>query len=641
LKENQKTKKINNLKQIYKVMFRHWGYVLGGLFFMFGFAAFSSVSLTMAIPLFDYVFKTDPTKITINTFPVFWENLTSNIQDFISSIGGWTHLFNQHNIKNLWENLESVLSQTNPYVMLWVISISVVILILLKNIFFFFNRVMFANLRGITVKDLRDMMFKKYLYQSLAFFGENKVGDSLVRMVADVRIISNFFIKSVFAVVRNVLLLVMYASLAIALNSKLFMISLIVLPIFSLVINFLGDKIKKYAKRIQKQSSTLFSNVEETLNSMRVVKAFSREEFELKKFRSINKKNFVAWRKSMIYRAVNIPISELNGTIMGIIVLMIGGKAVLANSTGFTLGNFTAFLLAIFSMMHPIKTITHAYADIRKAIVSLDRIYFILNRKSEIMESDDQKPKDEFHGKIELQNVSFSYDENKEVLSNVSFEINKGEQIALVGSSGSGKTTLVNLLSRMYDCTSGQIVIDGTPIEKINLRDLRTLFGTVTQESILFNETIKNNISYGSLQEISDKDVIDAAQIAFADEFIDTMPEKYESMLSPKGGNLSGGQKQRLCIARAIVGNPPILIFDEATSALDSESEQKVQLAIEQATKNRTVVVIAHRLSTILSSDKIVVFDAGKVVGCGTHQELLQSCERYQTLYEIQFADKA
>jgi ATP-binding cassette, subfamily B, bacterial MsbA len=631
---------MKNLKNLYKIMLRHWGYVLGGIFFMFGFAAFSSVSLVMAIPLFDFVFKTDPSKIVITKFPVFWNALTSNIQSYLAAHGGFGKLMENDNYKHLLDGLGTILVKTEPILLLWIISFAVVALIILKNIFFFFNRVMFANLRGITVREVRDEMFRKYLYQSLAFFGKNKVGDSLVRMVADVRIVSNFFIKSIFAVVRNILLLGMYAWLAIILNSKLFFISIVLLPVFSLVISYLGNKIKKYAKRIQKQSSELFSNVEETLNSMRIVKAFSREEHEMSKFASINHKNFVSWRKSMIYRAVNVPLSEFNGTIMGIIVLMIGGRAVLSDSAVFSLGAFTSFLLAIFSMLHPIKKITEAYADIRKAMVSLDRIYLILNRKSEIMSSSDQISKSSFDDKIELKDVYFSYEDGNEVLSNINFNIIKGEQVALVGGSGAGKTTIVNLLSRMYDYSSGEILIDGVPINKINLRDLRTLFGTVTQESILFNETIANNISYGTLKQLTELDIQQAAQVAFADEFIETMPEKYNSLLSPKGSNLSGGQKQRLCIARSIVGNPPILIFDEATSALDSESEQKVQLAIEQATKNRTVVVIAHRLSTILSSDKIVVLDQGKIVGIGTHQELLQNCERYQTLYEIQFSDK-
>jgi ABC-type multidrug transport system fused ATPase/permease subunit len=223
------------------------------------------------------------------------------------------------------------------------------------------------------------------------------------------------------------------------------------------------------------------------------------------------------------------------------------------------------------------------------------------------------------------------------VLKSVSFTINKGEKVALVGSSGSGKTTIANLLTRMYDAQKGSICLDGIPINSIKLKDLRTLFGTVTQESILFSDTIANNIRYGSLREVSDEEIREAARIAYIDDFVETLPHQYNQMLQPKASNLSGGQKQRICIARAIVGNPPILIFDEATSALDTEAERNVQLAIDQATRNRTVVVIAHRLSTILSSDKIVVMDEGEIVGIGPHEELLKNCPRYQVLYNLQF----
>ena len=225
------------------------------------------------------------------------------------------------------------------------------------------------------------------------------------------------------------------------------------------------------------------------------------------------------------------------------------------------------------------------------------------------------------------------------MLKDINLTINKGEKIALVGSSGSGKTTMVNLLERMYDTTSGEILIDNNNIRNINLQDLRTLMGTVTQESILFGDTIANNIGYGSLKDITKNEVAKAAKIAYADEFIDSLPDKYKTLLHTRASNLSGGQRQRLCIARAIVADPPILIFDEATSALDTEAEMKVQKGIEQATKNRTVIVIAHRLSTILSSDKIVVMDDGKIVGMGKHSELIETCDRYKTLYKLQFDD--
>ena len=632
---------MKNIKRIYKIMLRYWGYLLVGLFFMVGYALFSGVSIVMAIPLLDYVFKPEKVTIIYSNFPSFWIAIQKIIAHFISQHGSLFALSQKQNYEPFLEELKTVFLHTDPIFLLWLISVTLILLILLKNIFFYCNKIMFTNLRGKTIRSVRNQMFKKYLYQSLAFFNINKVGDSLVRMVSDVKIVSDFFIKAIFDALQNIILILIFARVALFLNAKLFLISLILLPVFSIIINLIGKKIKKYSKRIQIQSSNLFSNVEEILNSMRIVKAFSREDHELGKFKDINQKHFKFWRKSRVYHFFNVPLSELHGTITGVVILLIGGNQVLSGSGNFTLGSFIAFLLAIFSMLHPMKIITQAYAEIRKALVSLDRIYVILNRKSEIEEAQDAVQKDTFESKIEFKNVSFSYNRSSEVLKNIALIINKGERVAIVGGSGSGKTTLVNLLERMYDTESGEIFIDGVEIRKIKLKDLRTLFGTVTQESILFGDTIANNISYGTLEDVSEKEIINAAEVAYADEFIDKLPHKYNELLYTKGSNLSGGQKQRLCIARAIVGDPPILIFDEATSALDTEAEQKVQKAIEQATKNRTVIVIAHRLSTILSSDKIVVLDQGKILGIGKHKELLKTCERYQILYDLQFADNA
>ena len=632
---------MRNIIRIYKIMLRYWGYLLAGLFFMLGYALFSGVSIMLAIPLLDHVFKFEKVTILYSNFSTFFNAIQKITSDFISQYGSLFALFQAQNYKPFLSELKIVLIHTDSIFLLWLISLILIILVILKNAFFYGNKLMFANLRGKTIRTVRNQIFKKYLYQSLAFFSQTKVGDSLVRMVSDVKIVSNFFIRAIFDALQNIILILVYARVAIFLNAKLFLISLILLPIFSIIIGLIGNKIKKYAKRIQIQSSNLFSNVEETLNSMRIVKAFSRENYEFGKFKDINQKHFKFWRKSRIYHFFNVPLSELNGTITGIIVLLIGGRQVLAGNSNFTLGSFITFLLAIFSMLHPMKIITKAYAEIRKALVSLDRVSVILNRESEITESEDQIEKKTFNKRIEFKNVLFSYENHTEVLSDINLEVNKGEKVAIVGGSGTGKTTLVNLLTRMYDATSGEIQIDETPIEKIKLKDLRMLFGTVTQESILFSDTIANNISYGTLEDVPEENIIRSAEIAYADEFIEKFPNKYNEMLHTKGSNLSGGQKQRLCIARAIVGDPPILIFDEATSALDTEAEQKVQRAIEQATKNRTVIVIAHRLSTILSSDKIIVLDKGKIVGIGKHKELLETCERYQTLYKLQFADNA
>ncbi len=628
---------MKNVVRLYKIIIRYWPFLIAGLVFMFGFALFSGVSIMLAVPLLDYVFKPEPTEIYYESLASFQSAIRQAVENFVAEYGSVFVPRNLNFYNPLVDNLKEILKHTDPLFLLWFISISVLVLIILKNLFFYLNKVMFANLRGKTVYDIRNQMFKTYLNQSLAFFNINKVGDSLVRMVNDVELVSNFYIKSILEAIQNIVLLLVYARIALLLNSRLFLYSLILLPIFTLVLSHMGRKIKKYSRRIQSRASDLFSTVEEILNSMKIVKAFSREDHELDKFKKINRSHFKSWRKSRIYHAFSTPISEFNGTITGIVVFLIGGSQVLSETSDFTLGSFMAFLLAIFSMLHPLKIVSRAYADIRKANVSLQRISEILDRKYELIELPHHKPKKTFDDKIELLDVSFSYGKYAEVLKNISFEINKGEKVAIVGGSGAGKTTLINLLTRMYDPTGGNILIDGIPIQEIKLRDLRNLFGLVTQESILFTDTIASNINYGTLKPVSHEEIKNAAEIAYASEFIEQFPNKYDEMLDIKASNLSGGQKQRLCIARAVVGDPPILIFDEATSMLDTEAEQKVQRAIEQATKNKTVIVIAHRLSTVLSSDKIAVLDKGKITDIGSHQELLTRCDKYKKLCAAQF----
>lgn len=622
-------------------MVRYWGYLLLGFFFMLGYALFSGISITMVIPLFDYVFLPRQTETTIHSFGTFFDSLLHIITGFFKNTTTIFSIPNKETIMPYLEQLKHLLSSTDPLLLLYTICVGVIILTVIKNIFFYGDKIMFSNLHGKTIVDIRDHMFEKYLRQSLRFFNINKIGDSIVRMISDVNIVSTMFIDQMFSILRDIILMLVYAQLAISINPRLFLISLTVLPVISLMMSLLGKKIKKYAKRIQMKFSDMFSNIEEVLNNMRIVKAFAREDDELKKFNLINRKHFTYWLKAAMYSAINTPLGEFNGTMVGLLVVILGGRLVLSQNSSLSFGSFSAFLFAIFSMLHPMKTIIKAYTEIKRAKVSLDRIFEIMDQESEIIDSPDAQPKKTFDDTIIFKNVNFSYDDQNMVLRNINLTIAKGERVALVGGSGSGKTTLVNLLSRMYDVTDGEITIDGVNIQDIKLRDLRLLFGTVTQDSILFSDTIANNIKYGSLNEVSDEMMKVAARISYADEFIDQFPESYKTMLYQKGSNLSGGQKQRLCIARAVVGNPPILIFDEATSALDTESEKKVQLAIEQATANRTVIVIAHRLSTILSSDKIVVLDKGNIVGMGTHHTLLKTCPRYKTLYDLQFNDHA
>lgn len=634
---------MKNALRLYKIMLQHWGFLISGVFFMLGFAVFSGVGVTMVIPLFDYVFGSrDKSKIAIDDLPEFFAGVKKVFHEITESADGLiSQVMAIFNDATILEKFKELLAATDPLFLLYLICGTLIAITILKNIFFYCNQVMFANLRGKTILALRNIMFEKYLRQSLAFFNVNKVGDSIVRIDSDVNVVNDQLIFPTFNILRDSFLIIVYVSIALSLNAKLFLISLIALPIFSVFVNYVGHKIKKYANRIQQQFSNMFSNIEEVFNNMRIVKAFSREDFELEKFKLINRKYFVFWRKSIIYSSINVPLSELNGTIIGVIIIFLGGSLVLSPHSTLSSGEFITFLLAVFSLLHPIKELTRAYADIRRAQVSLERIFIILNQKSELIDDPHPVEKKTFDKNIVLNNVSFSYNNSAEVLKGISLEVKKGEKIAFVGSSGSGKTTLINLLPRNYDVTAGQILIDDTDIRKIKLKDLRNLFGMVTQDSILFSDTIAYNISYGTLKKVNEKDIKEAARIGYADEFIEELPRQYDEMLYQKGSNLSGGQKQRLCIARAVIGNPPILIFDEATSALDTESEKKVQQAINQATQNRTVLVIAHRLSTILSADKIVVLDRGKIVGIGKHRELLKNCKRYQILYHLQFEDSA
>ncbi|HNX37428.1 MAG TPA: ABC transporter ATP-binding protein [Candidatus Cloacimonadota bacterium] len=637
MKRNDKPQRKTNLMLIFRMMLKYWYHGLMGLITMLLFAIFSGVSITLVIPLFDYVFKAEKPLIHYHNYSSFlaegWYRFTS----FLSAHGGVWHIKSLDSLKPLGDSMKDLMLHTDSLALLYSICIFVVVVIFLKNVFFYANKMFFVVLRGRTIRDVRDYMFRRYLSQGMEFYNQNQVGDAIVRMVNDVDNVSNQFIYSIFNSIRDFTTILTYMFIAIALNPRLFLYSIIVLPIFSFSISFMGKKIKKYSKRIQAQLSTMFSTVEEVLNSMKIVKAFRKEDKEFEAFSLINRRHLKLWQRAMAYSALNVPLSEINSTLTGVLVIILGGKLILNPAGGFSLGNFTAFLFALFSMLHPLKTITQMYAEIKKAVVSLDRIAIVLNKQSSIQDSPNAIAKKTFDQSIVLDHVSFYYKEDRNVINDISLTIKKGQKVAFVGSSGGGKTTIANLLNRMYDVTGGMITMDGIDIREIKLKDLRSLFGIVTQDSVLFTKSIRENIAYGGDDTVSDSDIREAARIAHADEFIVEFPDRYDQILDTKGANLSGGQRQRLCIARAIVANPPILIFDEATSALDTDSERKVQDAIDDATRNRTVVIIAHRLSTILKSDLIVVLEAGKIVGMGSHEELLKTCPRYQHLHGMQY----
>jgi len=624
---------MNNLKRVYKIVLNHWQYLTLGLFFMVGFSVFSAVSITFIKPVLDFIFVRVNKEFVYISFEDFFLAFSRIFEFFpsFSQLFSGKKAFLEFSIQ-----LRQIFLATDPFLLLYIVSIAAVLAVATKNIFFYGDKICFGKLKYLTIKDIRDLMFASYTKQSLNFFSKNKVGDSMVRMVNDVDIISNLYIASVVNILRNILIILALVFLAIMVNAKLFFISIIVLPIFPILVGLIGKKIRKYANKIQNKFSDLFSHVEEVLANMRIVKAFGKEEKEREKFEIINRVHLKYELKSLMYNTINTPLSETNSVITIIIIIIIGGSDVLGGS--FTLGDFMVFLGAVASILHPLKAITKSYTELKKANVSLERISYILDLKTGIQEKKNALPIKNFRKNILIKDLSFYYDKGKnKILKDINLEIKKGQTIAIVGASGSGKTTLVNLLPRFFSYQNGSIFIDGTPIENFKIKDLRALFGIVTQNSILFTDTIAQNIGYGYQGKATLPRIKKAAKIAFADEFIQEIDSNYEHILTGKGSNLSGGQRQRICIARAIVGNPPILIFDEATSALDTVAEKKVQTAIERATLNRTVFVIAHRLSTVLSADKIVVMEKGQIVGMGKSEALLKSCPQYKNLYELQF----
>jgi subfamily B ATP-binding cassette protein MsbA len=414
------------------------------------------------------------------------------------------------------------------------------------------------------------------------------------------------------------------------------LLAVVILPVSLFTIAKIGQSIRRKSVRTSKQIAGIMAILNETINGIRVVKAFAMEQFEKRRFFSETHKYFKMTFRRTRLRAISSPINETFGVGVGVILLWIGGNHVLAG-TGIEAEDFIRFILLLFAILHPIKTLNTVNADIQEGLASAGRVFSILDEKSDIVEKPNATQINSFKSEIHFENVTHQYNTvNDEVLKDINFTVKKGDIIAIVGHSGAGKSTLVDLLPRFYDVKKGRITIDGTDIRDVTLSSLRSVMGIVTQETILFNDTIFNNIAYG----MSDADpgaVKAAARAANADEFIEEFTDKYDTIIGEKGSRLSGGQAQRIAIARALLKNPPILILDEATSSLDSESEQKVQSAIDRLMKDRTVLVIAHRLATIQNANIIVVLDKGKIVEQGSHRELLNKGGLYKYFHDIQF----
>jgi subfamily B ATP-binding cassette protein MsbA len=498
---------------------------------------------------------------------------------------------------------------------------AIMVSVFLANIFRYFSQRVLKTVEADMIASLRQAVFQRAIRLDLSYFTEQKKGNLMSRLTTDVQEVENSIGRAFTATFKEIFSLVMFFIFLASMSVKLTLFSLLILPLSGGVIATITRRLRRAAGEVQQHLSGLISLLDETFGAMRVVKAFRAERLMDERFQEGNSKYRNALLRMVFRQELTSPVSESLGVMVVTGILLYGGSLVISGEGELSASTFIAFIATFSQVMRPAKAIADAFSGIQRGIASADRIIEILDTDSEIKLREPVTSVSQFQDKITFEAVGFAYMAGRNVLENISFEIPKGQTIALVGPSGGGKSTLADLLPRFYDVKGGAIRLDGIDIKQIPLDDLRGLMGIVTQESVLFNDTILNNIAFGT--EASLEQVIEAAKIANAHEFIEKSADGYQTIIGDRGSKLSGGQRQRLSIARAVLRNPPILILDEATSALDTESEKLVQAALGNLMKNRTVLVIAHRLSTIQHADKILVIQQGKIVESGTHQELL------------------
>ncbi|TRZ94752.1 ABC transporter ATP-binding protein [bacterium] len=564
-------------------------------------AIFDGISLSMIVPLADKVLTNK--KIIV----------PAKLPDFLSG-------------------LVDKINNTSPELLLNYMAIAVLLLFILKGLFGFLQSYLMSDIGQRVVRDIRSKLYVKLQYLSLDYFTHKRGGELISRITNDVKLVENAVSYGSTDLVYQSLQVVLFTFLIFFIYAKLALVAIVLLPVLSFPIIKVGKVLRKLSRRSQETMADINSLLYETILGTRIVKAFNMERYEINKFSGVNTNYYKLSMKSIKRMLILSPATEFLGAIAGILVFFWGGREVIAGKISF--GVFGLFLGSLLSLIRPFKKLSQVNSINQQAVAASIRIYEVLDTKSSILEKNGAIELLGFSQSIVFENISFSYSE-KEILKSINLEVKKGQVLAIVGPSGVGKTTLVDLIPRFYDPKKGRILIDGVDIATVTLKSLRQQIGIVTQETILFNDSIKANIGYGSLQA-NQREIERAAHQAHAYDFIQHLPMGYDTFIGDRGTRLSGGERQRIAIARALLKNPPILILDEATSQLDSESERLVQEALNRLIQGRTVFVIAHRLSTVRNAHKIVVLDKGIIIETGSHSELLSRDGLYKKLYQMQ-----
>ena len=580
-------------------------------------AVFNVFSFTLLIPILDILFKTGEN----NKVYEYMEWGTAGFKDVA--------------INNFYYYVSQMIQDNGPTTALIFLGLFLALMTLFKTSCYFASSAVMIPLRTGVVRDIRIMVYAKVMRLPMGFFSEERKGDIIARMSGDVGEVENSITSSLDMLIKSPIMIILYFITLIATSWKLTLFTVLVLSAMGWLMGKVGRKLKRQSLEAQGKWSDTMSQLEETLGGLRIIKAFIAEDRMIDRFTRCSNELRDAVNKVAMRQALAHPMSEFLGTILIVSVLWFGGALILGHNSSLTAPTFIFYMVILYSVINPLKDFAKAGYNIPKGLASMERVDKILKAENNIKEIPNPKPLTGMNDRIEFKDISFSYDGKREVLKHVNLTVPKGKTVALVGQSGSGKSTLVDLLPRYHDVQGGDITIDGTSIKDVRIADLRSLIGNVNQEAILFNDTFFNNIAFG-VENATMEQVIEAAKIANAHDFIMEKPEGYNTNIGDRGGKLSGGQRQRVSIARAILKNPPILILDEATSALDTESERLVQEALERLMKTRTTIAIAHRLSTIKNADEICVLYEGEIVERGRHEELLELDGYYKRLNDMQ-----